>query len=130
VGVAVVVDVERGVRRRGGAPSGYTILGDALLGQYHSLADAGLLLAFGIGGLLYYLLFYRSRLIPIWLSTWGIGGVVLPMLAGVLVIFGTISPLSTAQVALAVPIGVQEMMLAVWLIVKGFDRSALGALES
>ena len=52
------------------------------------------------------------------------------MLAGVLIIFGTISPLSSAQVALAVPIGVQEMVLAVWLIVKGFDRSALAARES
>jgi hypothetical protein len=110
--------------------TGHAVLGDALLDQYHWLADSGLLLAFSIGGLLYYLLFYRSRLIPIWLSAWGIGGVVLLMLAGVLIIFGTISPLSTAQVALAVPIGVQEMVLAVWLIVKGFDRSALAARES
>lgn len=108
----------------------FTILGDAMLGQYRWLADVGLLLAFGIGGLSYYLLFYRSRLIPIWLSVWGIGGVVLLMVAAVLIIFGVVSPMSTGQVALAVPIGVQEMVLAVWLLVRGFDRSALAAAES
>jgi hypothetical protein len=56
---------------------------------------------------------------------WGIGGAVLLMIAAVLLIFGVISPMSPGQVALAVPIGVQEMVLAVWLIVKGFDQSVL-----
>ena len=96
-----------------------------MLAQYHWLVDVGLLLAFSLGGLLYYVVFYRSRLIPRWLSVWGIGGVVLLMVAAVLLIFGVISPLSPGQIALAVPIGVQEMVLAVWLIVKGFDRSVL-----
>lgn len=109
-----------------GAPSDqhYRTLGSTMLAQYHWLVDVGLLLAFSVGGLLYYLVFYRSRLIPAWLSVWGIAGAVLLMVAGVLVIFGVIGPLSAGQVALAAPIGVQEMVLAVWLIVKGFNRSA------
>jgi hypothetical protein len=41
----------------------------------------------------------------------------------VLVIYG-LEPLSTTQVVLEVPLGVQEMVLAVWLIVKGFDTPA------
>jgi hypothetical protein len=110
-----------------GAPSDrhYATLGDTMLAQYHWLVDAGLLLAFSLGGLMYYLVFYRSKLIPTWLSAWGIGGAVLLMVAGVLVVFGVIAPLSAGQVALAAPIGVQEMVLAGWLIVKGFDHSAL-----
>jgi len=64
-------------------------------------------------------------LLPRWLSVWGIGGVVLLMIAAVLLIFGVISPMSPGQIALAAPIGLQEMVLAVWLIVKGFDRSVL-----
>ncbi len=108
----------------------YASLGRTMLAQYHWLVDAGLLLAFSVGGLLYYLVFYRSKLIPTWLSAWGIGGVVLLMVAAVLIIFGVISPLSAGQVALAVPIGVQEMVLAVWLIVKGFNRSALVSQQS
>jgi hypothetical protein len=103
----------------------YETLGRTMLAQYHGLVDVGLLLAFSLGGLLYYLVFYRSRLIPAWLSAWGIAGTVLLMVAGVLVMFAVIEPLSTVQVALAAPIGLQEMVLAVWLIVKGFDRSVL-----
>src|SRR6478609_2621372 len=103
----------------------FTTLGQTMLAQYHWLVDVGLLLAFSLGGLLYYVVFYRSRLIPRWLSVWGIGGVVLLMIAAVLLIFGVISPMSPGQIALAAPIGLQEMVLAVWLIVKGFDRSVI-----
>ena len=110
-----------------GAPTDqhYTTLGQTMLAQYHWLVDVGLLLAFSLGGLLYYLVFYRSKLIPRWLSVWGIGGVVLLMIAAVLLVFGVISPMSPAQIVLAVPIGLQEMGLAVWLIVKGLDRTVL-----
>ena len=100
-------------------------LGNTMLAQYHWLVDAGLLLAFSLGGLMYYVVFYRSRLIPTWLSAWGIAGAVLLMVAGVLVVFSVIAPLSAGQIVLAAPIGVQEMVLAVWLIVKGFNPSVL-----
>ena len=115
-----------------GAPADqhFSTLGHTLLAEYHALVDAGLLLAFGVGGLLYYVVFYRSRLIPVWLSVWGVAGVVLLMVAAVLIVFGAIAPLSVGQVALAAPIGVQEMVLAVWLIAKGFDRSALLSQQS
>ena len=103
----------------------FTTLAQTMLAQYHWLADVGLLLAFSLGGLLYYLVFYRSRLIPRWLSVWGIAGVMLLMIAAVLLIFGVITPMSPGQIVLAIPIGLQEMVLAVWLIVKGFDRSVL-----
>ncbi|WP_406829762.1 DUF4386 domain-containing protein [Pedococcus sp. KACC 23699] len=105
----------------------YATIGDTMLAQYHGLADVGLLMAFSLGGLAYYLVFYRSRLIPTWLSVWGIIGVGLLMVAAVLIIYGAITPLSPGQVALAAPIGLQEMVLAAWLIVKGFDQRVLEA---
>ena len=110
-----------------GAPADqhYITLRDTMLAQYHGLVDVGLLLAFSVGGLMYYLVFYRSRLIPAWLSVWGIIGVVLLMVAAVPIIFDVIEPSSPGQIVLAIPIAVQEMVLAVWLIVKGFDRAAL-----
>ena len=129
LGMAVLVSLSTLSREfvDAGAPPDqhFGTLGQTMLAQYHWLVDVGLLLAFSVGGLMYYLVFYRSRLIPAWLSVWGIVGAVLLMVAGVLVTFGVIGPLSAGQVALAAPIGVQEMVLAVWLIVKGFNRSAL-----
>jgi hypothetical protein len=78
-------------------------------------------LAFCTGATLYYLIFYRSQLIPRWLSVWGLAGTVLCLTAGLLVLFQSIAVLSSTQAALSVPIGVQEIVLAVWLIVKGFS---------
>lgn len=81
-------------------------------------------LAFCTGATLYYLIFYRSQLIPRWLSLWGLAGTVLCLTAGLLVLFQSIAVLSSTQVVLSLPIGVQEMVLAVWLIVKGFNPKA------
>ncbi len=81
-------------------------------------------LAFCTGATLYYLIFYRSQLIPRWLSVWGLVGTVLCLTAGLLVLFQSITVLSSTQVVLSLPIGVQEMVLAVWLIVKGFSPKA------
>jgi hypothetical protein len=78
-------------------------------------------LAFCTGATLYYLIFYRSQLIPRWLSVWGLVGTVLCLTAGLLVLFQSIAVLSSTQVVLSLPLGVQEMVLAVWLIVKGFS---------
>jgi len=82
-------------------------------------------LAFYTGATLYYLVFYRSQLIPRWLSVWGLAGTVLGLVAGLLVLFQSIAVLSGTQVVLNLPIAVQEMVLAVWLIVKGFSPKAL-----
>jgi hypothetical protein len=57
---------------------------------------------------------------PRWLSGWGIAGTTLGLTAALLVLFGFTAPLSTLQVALNLPFFVNEMVLAVWLIVKGF----------
>jgi len=45
-------------------------------------------------------------------------------------LFGIISAWSTVQVVLALPIGLQEMVMAVWLIVKGFNQSAIASLSA
>jgi Domain of unknown function (DUF4386) len=81
-------------------------------------------LAFYTGATLYYLVLYRSQLIPRWLSVWGLVGTVLGLVAGLLVLFRSIDLVSGTQVVLNLPIAVQEMILAVWLIVKGFSPNA------
>jgi hypothetical protein len=83
-------------------------------------AAVAAVLAFYTGATLYYLVFYRSRLIPRWLSGWGLVGTALGLVAGLLVLFRVVDVLSPTQVALNVPIGVQELVLAGWLLLKGF----------
>jgi hypothetical protein len=103
----------------------FQTLGVLLVAGYRWVGNVGSLLAFSIGGLLYYVIFYQTKLVPRWLSGWGLVAIILTMVSGLLVMFRSIEPMSTFQVVLNLPIGVQEMVLAVWLIVKGFDSSAI-----
>ena len=82
-------------------------------------------MAFCIGGGLYYVVFYRTRLVPRWLSAWGLIALVLLFSAVLITLFdGAPYSVSGNLVFLASPIAVQEMVLAVWLIAKGFNKGA------
>jgi hypothetical protein len=83
-----------------------------------------LMIAFSLGGLLFYALLYRSKLVPRWLSAWGLAAILLSMAAGLLAMFGVTDLLSATTTVLQLPIFVQEMVLALWLILKGFDPIA------
>ena len=106
-------------------------LGDILLGVSewagHVVLDVAI---FPLGALVLYWVFFRTRLVPRWLSVWGLIGAVLYWAAGVLVMFHVITPLTTAHIVLQAPLGLQEMVLAIWLIAKGFSRTALASLAS
>ena len=82
-------------------------------------------IAFCLGAAMYYYVMYRSRLIPRWLSAWGLAGLALVFSLALLIAFGE-KP-SGMVMLLAVPIGLQEMVFAVWLIVKGFNPSAVAS---
>jgi hypothetical protein len=88
---------------------------------------AGLLgvFAFCLGGFMYYYLFFQSRLIPRWLSGFGIVAIILMLAVCVLALFND-NPI-TGYIFLAFPIFLQEMVLAVWLIAKGFNPSISAA---
>jgi hypothetical protein len=73
---------------------------------------------FAIGALMLYSALYRSKLIPGWLSVWGLIAAVAILSALILSAFTDISP--AIELLLIAPIAVQEMVMAVWLIVKGF----------
>ena len=80
---------------------------------------------------MYYYVMYRSRLIPRWLSAWGLAGLTLLLSMALLIAFGERpSGPSGMLVLLAVPLALQEMVLAAWLIVKGFNPSAIAALSA
>jgi hypothetical protein len=75
-----------------------------------------------LGALIFYYLLYRSRLIPRWLSVWGLLGAALFLATVPFRMFGLLPP---STVALAVPLILNELVLAIWLIVKGFNSPAI-----
>jgi len=86
--------------------------------------DIAALPAWCIGAYLYYALFFKTRLVPRWLSVWGLVGITLTVASSILVLFRQVAPLSTVHLLMNLPIFPQEMVLAIWLIVKGFNPSA------
>ena len=76
-------------------------------------------IVFSLGALMINYVFYQSKLIPRWLSVWGLVGGILYLAVPLLAMFG--SELGILEA----PLGVQEMVMAVWLIVKGFNPSAI-----
>jgi hypothetical protein len=107
-----------------GAPAAsyFQTLGELLVGgSTFCLVIGGL--AFSLGALMYYYLFYQSKLIPRWLSGWGLIGVTLGLVQYLITFFSASAFASSEIEILHIPIFMQEMVLAGWLIVKGFNSS-------
>jgi hypothetical protein len=100
---------------------GIRAIGDALTGVREDAILAGVF-AFILGALMYYYVLYRSRLVPRWLSGWGIAAE-FPMLIACLSASFSHTPVTSFKI-LILPIAVQEMVLAAWLIFRGFSPGA------
>ena len=77
---------------------------------------------FSVGALIFYNILFKSKLIPSWLSIWGIIAIILHIITGVLILFGIQTALSTINSIMNFPIFLQEMVMAIWLIIKGFNK--------
>lgn len=97
----------------------------ALLLKAHEISATTTEIIFPLGALMFYFALYQAKLIPRWISGWGLIAVILHLTSGLLHMFGLIGQMSTIQTVLALPIALQEMVMAVWLIVKGFNPSVI-----
>lgn len=86
-------------------------------------------LVFCLGAGIFYTLLYRSRIVPRWISVWGLVAIPFYVAADLLAMYGVLEVDSSAQVLMFMPMAVQEMVLAVWMIARGF-RPAAGATTS
>ena len=98
-----------------------------VLNQFQGRLAAVGPLFFLIGATCLYLSFYRTRLIPRWLSVWGLIGVVCSLASALLSFFHVDTGYG---LYLEIVIAPQEMVMAIWLIVKGFNPSAIAALSA
>lgn len=111
-----------------GAPdvSYFQVLGNSI----HARIEWATLLyifVFTLGAIMFYYLLFKSKLIPRWLSGWGLFAVVFLSAGALLHMFGMFGtmPLMKAMAFFAPPIGLQELVMSIWLIVKGFNPSAI-----
>lgn len=81
-------------------------------------------IVFSIGAWILYYLFYQTRLIPRWISGFGLLCVVGYVAAALSAMFGT------NREFLMYPMALQEMIMAVWLIAKGFNSGTVPSEKS
>ncbi|HEY5186746.1 MAG TPA: DUF4386 domain-containing protein [Actinomycetes bacterium] len=87
--------------------------------------NAVLTLVFCLGAALFYVLLYRSRIVPRWIAWWGLVAIPFYVAADLLAMYAVIGANSSAQTVLFMPLAVQEMVLAVWMIARGFRPAAM-----
>jgi hypothetical protein len=83
----------------------------------------------GINTMMYSYVFYKSKLVPRFIPILGMAGATLIFIEALFVMFGVIQQISVWGTILALPVAANEMILAVWLIVKGFNESALASMS-
>lgn len=107
---------------RAGAPanSSFQTLGTVLLAE-RDWAFQMVSISLVLGALMFYYMLYRSKLIPRFISIWGLLGAAVVLANTMLDMFG-LPPGNLGIVML-----LNELFLGVWLIVKGFNPSAIAS---
>ncbi|SDB50102.1 protein of unknown function [Flavobacteriaceae bacterium MAR_2010_188] len=91
----------------------------------HSIAVLMVMIAFGIGALMFYYLLFKSKLIPRFISVWGMIGVILVLTANVVELSG-----SSLGMLIYMPMGLNELFLGFWLLFKGLNLRLIDTQSS
>ena len=100
--------------------SSFQPIGQSLLSLAEWTFDIGLGIVFTSSALILNYLLFRYALVPKWLSVWGFLGALITMTIVLLKFYD----MQVSEV-LDFVIGIQEMVFALWLIVKGFNETAI-----
>ncbi|WP_299217307.1 DUF4386 domain-containing protein [uncultured Aquimarina sp.] len=100
--------------------SNLKLIGQSFLILAEWTFDIGLGIVFTISALILNYILFRFALVPRWLSGWGFLGALITMIIVLLKFYD----IQVAEV-LDFVIGIQEMVFAIWLIIKGFNESAM-----
>ena len=101
----------------------FQIVGDSYIAERAQLAGLLVPVFMGLGALLFYYLLYQSKLLPRFISVWGFIGAVLMLTANLLSVGASI------MMIFVLPLILNEIFLAGWLIVKRFNPDALAFNE-
>lgn len=123
----VLVPLSQEYVQAGSPDASYLQALGAVLLTAHDSTNHILIIVFSLGALMLYSLAYQSELIPRWLSIWGFIAILLHFATAFLLMFGLFGDESPLLLLMNFPIFLQEMVMAVWLIVKGFNPSAVAS---
>jgi Domain of unknown function (DUF4386) len=107
----------------GSSTVGLRNLSDLVLAERDMTAAVMGTAAFSVSAVILNYVLFRTRLVPRWLSAWGLAAAMSYLAGGVLGVYSP-DPASVTQTVLDLPLAVQEMALAVWLIIRGFTQVA------
>jgi len=99
----------------------FQILGGLLREGRDLVNHVATTLAFVLAMFLFNCIFYQTKIVPRWLSVLGLIGSILSILASLLFMIRFIG-LDATYMMLNIPIAFQQLVLAIWLIIKGFNR--------
>lgn len=103
--------------------STFQALGSTLLAQ-RFWANQMVFLTYGLGTIIFYYSMYRLKLIPRFLSLWGMIGAPLVLIDVVLDIYGMLPGVRFGFI-----MGLNEIVLGVWLVIKGFNPSHVNSFS-
>ena len=127
-GVAFLLTVVSLRQARAGADA--LVTAHALVAMYDRMFLIGQSFMPAVNALLLGSLLYQSRLVPRVLPVIGFIGAALLVAGDIAVLFGLIGQHAPSTALAAIPIALWEFSLGVWLVVKGFNPSAITALYS
>lgn len=87
----------------------------------HDQAFFLVLTVFSVGTFVLYPVLFIYRLAPVFLSVWGFIGGLMLLLSSMLILFGWTDRGSMIDTLLSLPIWINEIALALWLLVRGVD---------
>ncbi len=109
--------------------SSYQVLGRSIesVNQWAGTQGMVYIIIFGLGSLVLYSALFMSELVPRWISASGLFAAVVLMIGSILWEVDVLGDLSGVwlEVIVASPIAIVEVALSMWLIIKGFNQSAL-----
>jgi Domain of unknown function (DUF4386) len=112
-------------------PQTMTAIGAALSAVHDWTFRLGPGVVVGVGnGLILGWMMWRTRLVPRALSTLGLFAGPALLAAGLAVMLGHVDAGGTAQAIATIPEFIWELSLGLWLLVRGFDQSALRLLST
>ena len=100
-------------------------MGDMIQAVLFWVDSGGLLyiIVFVLGATIFYYELIKTRLVPRWLSIWGLISAVVLLIASLLFYLEVLA--AEMAVLLMITLALQEQVMAIWMIVKGFDTSVI-----